>query len=365
MNQSRVLAPDLARGMMLAFIALANAVLYLYDRPYGPRQHVIEHDMLDRVVSVLNVVLVEIRGYPMFAALFAYGVVQMLRRHPKQVLRRRFRWMIVFGFVHAVVLFPADILGLYGVMGFVLLAVVRWRDRALLTAAAWWLVVVAVVQGIVYSTPAHTSQRSFFWSFAIDDPLAALAWHPLEWVMSPFGILGVGSAMLVGVWAARRGVLEDPTSHQALLKRTAVVGITAAVLGGLPMGLAVGGFWHPGSTAVLWAASAVHSVTGVAGGLGYAALIGLIAAKAPRGRIVDALRACGERSLSCYLFQSVVFVALLMPYTFGLGGVLGSAEVALVAVGTWLVSVLLADQVRRRGKRGPAEVVLRRLTYRR
>jgi uncharacterized membrane protein YeiB len=60
----------------------------------------------------------------------------------------------------------------------------------------------------------------------------------------------------------------------------------------------------------------------------------------------------------------VVFVALLMPYTLGLGGVLGSAEVALVALGTWLVSVLVADRMRRAGRRGPAEVLLRRLTYR-
>nr|CEL17777.1 hypothetical protein [Kibdelosporangium sp. MJ126-NF4]CTQ90999.1 hypothetical protein [Kibdelosporangium sp. MJ126-NF4] len=362
---TRAVAPDLARGTMLALVALANSVIYLYDRPYGPRQHIVEHDVLDRIVSAVNVVFVEVRGYPMFAALFAYGVVQMLRRSPKQVLRRRFSWMIVFGLVHAVVLFPADILGLYGILGFVLLAVARWKDRTLLVVAGWWLVVVAAVQGIVYSTPPLTNQRTFFWSFAVDDPAVAVALHPVEWVLTPFGILGVVSAMLVGVWAARRGVLTEPARHRVLLRRTAVVGITAAVLGGLPMGLAVGGFWQPTSSTVLWAASALHSVTGVAGGLGYAALIGLFAAKAPTGAIVRALRACGERSLSCYLFQSVVFVVLLMPYTLGLGGVLGSAEVALVALGTWLVSVLLADLLRRRGRRGPAEVLLRRLTYRR
>jgi uncharacterized membrane protein YeiB len=59
-----------------------------------------------------------------------------------------------------------------------------------------------------------------------------------------------------------------------------------------------------------------------------------------------------------------VFVALLMPYTLGLGETLGTAGVAVVALGTWLVSVLLADILRRAGRRGPAEVLLRRLTYR-
>jgi uncharacterized protein len=373
--RERVLAPDLARGLMLALIALANSMIYLYDRPYGLRQHIVEPGMLDRVTSVLNVTFVDVRAYPMFAALFAYGMVQMMRRHQatdvpatdtRRVLLRRSRWLIVFGFVHAVLLFPGDVLGLYGVLGLALVTLMRVRDRTLLMIAAGWLVVVAAVQGAVYATPPSGGERTFFWSFAVDDPVEALALHPVEWLMTPFGILGVGSAILVGVWAARRGLLTEPARHRALLVRTAIGGLALAVAGGLPMGLAVGGFWAPTSGTALWAVSAVHAVTGVAGGLGYAALIGLLAIRFEnrRGPVVLALTACGQRSLSCYLFQSVVFVALLMPYTLGLGGVLGSAEVALVAVGTWLVSVLLADLMRRTGRRGPAEVLLRRLTYR-
>jgi uncharacterized membrane protein YeiB len=118
--------------------------------------------------------------------------------------------------------------------------------------------------------------------------------------------------------------------------------------------------------AALWAVSALHAVTGIAGGLGYAALIGLVAIRVGDrpGRVVRALAATGQRSLSCYLFQSVVFVALLAPYTLGLGATLGTAGVAAVALATWLVSVLLSDGMRRAGRRGPAEVLLRRLTYR-
>src|SRR5687767_4826425 len=76
----RVLAPDLARGVMLALIALVNSVVYLYGRPYGVRQHIVEDGWLDRVASVLVVALFEGRAYPMFAALFAYGVVHVYQR---------------------------------------------------------------------------------------------------------------------------------------------------------------------------------------------------------------------------------------------------------------------------------------------
>ncbi len=228
--RARVLAPDLARGLMLALIALANSAIYLYDRPYGPRQHIVEHGMLDRITSVLTVTFVDVRAYPLFAALFAYGVVQLVRRHQaervpdteiRRVLLRRSRWLIVFGFVHAVLLFPGDVLGLYGVLGLALVALVRVSDRTLLTVAAGWLVVVAVVQGAVYAMPSSGEERGFFWSFAVGDPVEALVLRPLEWLMTPFGILGVGSAVLVGVWAARRGLLTEPARHRTLLVRTA------------------------------------------------------------------------------------------------------------------------------------------------
>jgi uncharacterized membrane protein YeiB len=372
--RERVLAPDLARGLMLALIALANSVIYLYGRPYGIRQHIVEERLLDRIVSGFTVTMVDARAYPMFAALFAYGVVQVFQRQraagvsepeAKKLLRRRSRWLIAFGFVHALLLFPGDILGLYGVVGFVLVALTRVPDRKLLVAAMWWLLVVAVVQGGAYMSPA-TGDRSFFWSLEMADPVKAMSLRLLEWLMTPIGVIGVGSAALVGTWAARRGILADPSAHRPLLVRTAIIGLPAAAVGGLPSGLAVGHFWEPTSLLVLWGIAALHAVTGIAGGLGYAAVIGLLAIRVGDrpGRVVQALVASGQRSLSGYLFQSVVFVVLLMPYTLGLGARLGTAGVAALAVGTWLVSVLLADLLRRLGRRGPAEVLLRRLTYR-
>ncbi|MCC8244076.1 DUF418 domain-containing protein [Saccharothrix luteola] len=372
----RSLAPDLARGVMLALIALANSVVYLYGRPYGVRQHIVEDGLLDRVISVLDVTLVDGRAYPMFAALFAYGVVHVHQRQrtagvddreTKRLLRRRSRWLVVFGAVHVVLLFPGDILATYGILGFLLVTWQRTADRKLLTAAGLWLLVVALVQGASAMLPPNGGARSYFLSFETADPLAALALRPAEWMLTPFGITGVGSAILVGTWAGRRRVLTEPAAHRTLLLRTAVIGLTVAAAGGLPIGLAVGGVWEPTSGLALWGVSALHAVTGVAGGLGYAALIGLVAIRVGerRGPVVRALAATGQYSLSCYLFQSVVFVALLMPYTLGLGAKLGTAGIAAVALGTWLVSVLLADLLRRTGRRGPAEALLRRLTYRR
>ncbi|MET8863935.1 DUF418 domain-containing protein [Nonomuraea sp. NPDC004580] len=363
---ARQLAPDLARGIMLALIAVANSAIYLYGRPYGIRQHIIEPGWADRVVSAVSMTVVDARAYPMFAALFGYGMVQIWNRRRddaegRRVLRRRSLWLLAFGAVHATLLFSGDVLGVYGLVGLVLVRLLRVRDRTLLVLAAGWLVVVASASALVYSTPEGTEQRSYFWSFTVEDPLTALAMRPLEWVMSPLGMLGVGTAALVGVWAGRRALLSAPDR----LRRAALWGPLIGAAGGLPVGLIAAGVLVVHDPVVVMALNAVHVVTGIAGGLGYAALIGVLADRIGRrlGPVVTALAACGQRSLTCYLLQSVVFVALLSPYAGGLGGRLGSAATVALALLTWAGTVVVAEVMRRAGTRGPAEALLRRLTY--
>jgi uncharacterized protein len=54
---------------------------------------------------------------------------------------------------------------------------------------------------------------------------------------------------------------------------------------------------------------------------------------------------------------------VLAAYGGGLGNRLGLAEIAMLAIVTRALTVLLAQAMSRRGYRGPAEVLLRRLTY--
>ncbi|MFD3917880.1 DUF418 domain-containing protein [Streptomyces sp. NPDC058595] len=113
-----------------------------------------------------------------------------------------------------------------------------------------------------------------------------------------------------------------------------------------------------------------REITGGAAGLGYVAAVALLAHRwtrrpARRGaRAVDAVSAVGKRSLSCYLTHSLIFAPLLAAWGLGLGEHLTSATMALVAVGVRLVTVVGADALERAGRRGPAEVLLRRLMYR-
>ena len=80
-SSSRALAPDLARGLMLLLIALANTPWYLYGSSTSTSSiHATDGSTLDRAVQFVIITAVDSRVYPMFAFLFGYGIVQMYQR---------------------------------------------------------------------------------------------------------------------------------------------------------------------------------------------------------------------------------------------------------------------------------------------
>lgn len=81
--------------------------------------------------------------------------------------------------------------------------------------------------------------------------------------------------------------------------------------------------------------------------------------------MVDAIAAVGQRSMTRYLAQSVVWTLAFTPFLLDLSDTLTVTTTALLAATTWLVvTVALADWMRRTGRRGPFEVLIRRVTYR-
>jgi uncharacterized protein len=390
-TRDRALAPDLARGGMLLLIALANVHVYVYARSIGVRGYPQDLSPVERVVAVVQLTLVDGRAYPLFALLFGYGIWQLTARRVAvgpgteaggacgaggagktlpadaviRIVRRRGWWMVAIGFGHALLLWSGDIVGIYGVVGVVFAGMfVYGTDRALLRSTA-----VSVVLGTLLGAAnglVRPGARAMLPSVALADPLDAALARVVEWLLVGVGFgMGVFGAVAYGVWAARRGYLDEPERFRPLLRRAAVLGIAAAALGGLPLALVAVGVLPP-TPGLAVPAAALHALSGYAGGVGYAALFGLFAIRVRRrgqGPLSGALLACGQRSLSCYLAQSVAFAALLPAWTLGLGAGLSLELAALVGVGTWAVILVVAVVTARAGYRGPAEVLLRRLTY--
>lgn len=363
---ARMVSPDLARGAALLLIALANAHLYLFGHGVGVRGYPPDPGPAERAVTLLQVLLVDGRAYPMFGALFGYGLVLLGRRAGAGAVARRCRWLIVLGFAHAALLFSGDILGAYGLLGLVFGGRIVVRSgRWLLRTSVVCLLGTALV-GAALAAPVPPGQRAWLLSMTVDSPLTAVVVRVAEWVViGLLQALGTASAVLLGGWAARRRVLEEPARHRRLLQRVVVVGLTVAIAGAIPLASMAAALWPDPSLPARLAAGGVHAVSGYGGGLAYAALAGLAALRLRHtgGLVTTALVACGQRSLTCYLAQSVVFVAVLAPYGGGWGDRIGLAGASALAVLTWAATVVGADLLRRAGHRGPAETWLRARTY--
>jgi uncharacterized membrane protein YeiB len=167
-------------------------------------------------------------------------------------------------------------------------------------------------------------------------------------------------AVLVGIVVARTGTLDEPAAHRPRLARWTVGGLLASVLLGLPLALAVGGLWAPKGV-VGAVAAAAHAAGGYAGALGLLGLMGLLGSVSWPGR--DLVAAAGTWSMTLYLSQSVVFVAVFATIAGGRGTTAGLTTATVVGLVTWLAGVLVAGPLARAGHRGPAELVVRRLTY--
>ena len=430
---ARSLAPDIARGLMLALIAVANVSWFLWrsTESVGGTPHIPADGPLDAIAQAVMTVAVDHRAMPLFAFLFGYGMVQFYLSRidrgldpgaVRTMMRRRHRAMLLLGALHAALLFYGDILGVYALSALVLVWCLFGRRSR--TLRIWAIVLAAlmalfalfsIVSGVALAlfVPAEVTAEmasvdmgtGFARPLAYDTPyLVSMLYRLGLWsvTLPAAALMGAPLPILLGWLAARRRILDEPWRHRRLLRRTAVVGIAIGWLGGLPEALAILGAYELPAAAP-WMLTGWNTLSGVACGLGYAALFGLLALhlegrgpgeEAPRpdpsadrdlspaeraygaprtetapartrepGRLERSLAAVGQRSLTFYLFQSLLLAPLMAAWGLGLGGTLSTAPALAIAFGVWLVSLPIAAWMGSRGLRGPAEKLLRRMTY--
>ncbi|MFE1168695.1 DUF418 domain-containing protein [Nocardiopsis sp. NPDC058789] len=366
--RGRALGPDLARGVMLLCIALANSHYFLRgDAHLGGFP--LDGDSVDRAVSWAIATFVDGRAFPMFGLLFGYGVALLVGRATtgdrpaaRRLLWRRAAVLVVVGVVDGFLFYAGDILAMYGVLLLVGSFAVFWRDRWLLAVAALFLLLTSLPDAGVFGTegpdPVLLPPDPVV---MLTDRAAAVA------LVSLLGPIGFAAPFLVGLWAGRRRMLEREGRHRWLLVATAVVGPVVAVLGAQPLALAVAGVVPVPPESDQAVLGALHGASGIAGGFGYAALIALVALRIERrpdpGPVVTALASAGQRSMTCYLAQSPVWAVVFTPFLLDLSGTLTVTSTALLATGVWLATVVLSDRMRRAGRRGPFETLVRRVTY--
>lgn len=399
-NSVRYPAPDVARGFMLVLIAVANAPIWIQLFP-----DTADTSTADRVWILIRSLFVDHRAYPLFSMLFGFGLMTMvMRRHDSHVatrtaeldakapglvpqarqgwlagfeeeayaagrtlVRRRGYWMLLFGAVHALFFF-GDIIGAYALVGIIFAGVIakrRWRLMA----------VVGVIQTVVMILMMIWQQYSIehmVGSSSISYGLNSLVrwYYPLasffSWIPSTVMTILLATvlpASFIGARLAATDIVSRPDLHRGALTIVAVAGLGLGAAMGAPKALADVGLadWN------FLGSHALHEFGGLFGAAGWLALLVLFAGP-PRESITGIrhlLSSVGKRSMTAYLTQTILFIAI-----FALAGLAGVRQVGAVAglligVGVWGATVVVCWVLEKRGHvRGPFEVLLRRAVAR-
>jgi uncharacterized protein len=340
---------------------------------------------LDRVAGLLDLVLLQGKARAAFAFLFGVGFGVLLARAEARgdgivgLHLRRMGVLLLIGVVDAALFFWGDILLTYALLGMTLPWFRHLRDRTLAIVGAALVLAPPLLQGAVEifggTWPAPHADHdgdvrlalAAFASPVFDLGVVAenlrvqwaLWWmDPMQRVVYVAGVLGL---FLLGLVAARRGLLFDVAAHRPWLRRVARIGV--------PLGLALSVFyatprlgWTPAQP---WAGLQKASMVGLP-----MMALGLIAWAAlwleQGGDTVKRwLAPAGRLALSGYLASNLAGALVFHGYGLGLMGQLGLLQLNALALAMFAAIVVFARLWLRRFRYGPAEWLWRRASYER
>jgi uncharacterized protein len=336
--------------------------------------------------------------FTIFSFLFGLGFsVQLMRAEERGasvtgVYARRLAIMILIGLTHMALLWYGDILHVYAILGFLLLAFRRRSDRTLLWMGFLFALVVPPLIGIgqnflprLWTSPeamaaAEAAQKaenvafrarilSVFSSGSYFDMVRVnpvVYWNTFIGRQMLAFDLGLIGRFLLGFYAGRSRLFHDAPQHRTLWRRVLGWGLLAGVLGNGISGalgfLSFTGRISQGSK-VPQIAGPIANEIGLVGLAGcYMAAIVLLFQRDRWRRILSLLAPVGQMALSNYLSQSLL--GTLVFYGFGLG-LLGVERPACIVIvfGLFTLQIIWSHLWLARFRFGPVEWVWRSLTY--
>ncbi len=326
---------------------------------------------------------------PIFAMLFGAGIVLMSSRREEKGLRaaglyyRRMFVLLVFGLLHAYLIWHGDILYTYALCGSIVFLFRRWSPKVLMPMG---LVVYCVAAGssllfhqtMTYWPPEQLDELAEWWAPGEEqaaDEIAAYQgnWFrqldhrvPTSFFMQTFLFLthfawDSSGLMLIGMAFYKLGVFSA--------KRSAGFYVSL-IVAGLLIGLPVIIFGVARNFAADWDIRACFFIGAIPNyfgslfvSLAWVGLIMLICKYDKRPRLTGALAAVGRMALTNYLMQSLICTTVFYGHGLGLFGQVDRLGQLGVVLGVWAFQLAISPLWLRCFRFGPAEWLWRSLSY--
>jgi uncharacterized protein len=386
----RIQAMDVVRGFALLGIFLMN--IEWFSRPMQEMGSGIDPSAtgIDHAAAWAVHVFVAGKFWVLFSLLFGMGFAVMSSRGGHgPVFRgrylRRCAALLAFGLLHAVLLWPGDILHAYAITGLLLLAFGEISNRARLLLGiglyGGMALVTALGGGLISLIPAE--EMGELATMAGDMEAAAATARQvyahgsyLEVVAQRardlVSVAGQGLVMIVpmalgvfmlGAWLVRSGRVHDLASQRGFHARLALWMLplgAAFVALAMAVGSSFDGMREMGP---MMLATGLMMLGSLPLALAYFSLLALGLTMPGASRVLAWLAPAGRMALTHYLLQSLIASTLFYGYGFALWGGPGRAAQVLLVLAVFALQVLVSHWWLARYRFGPMEWLWRWLTY--
>ena len=407
----RITAIDSLRGFALLGILLMNIVamgMYgaAYDNPTvtggstGPNLG---------VWAVLHV-LAEGKMRCLFSLVFGASIILLTSRLEKRgnsadIYYRRNLWLVLFGVVHAYLLWLGDILYPYALCALALYPFRNMPGKKLITIGSVFIVLMAGAYvgkgfgdremfekgraaiaadkaGQKLTDEQRDAKDEFEKWRKFNQPTAEeLAKDKKEWQGNPISVIkarakvvshfhgvpyyfplnwDIWSMMLIGMGLFKLGVLSGERSTSTYWKM---------ILFGYGVGLPVNSVtaWiniqHNFDPVIQSFAESTYDLGRLTVALGHLGVIMLLCKTGTARWLTDALGSIGQMAFSNYILTSIITAVIFTGYGFKLYGELERHQLYYVVAGVWVVNIIFSKIWLKNYRFGPLEWAWRSLTY--
>ena len=387
----RITAIDVLRGVALLGILVMNIqgfsmpdAAYLNPTAYG------DLTGANLWVWILGHLLTDEKMFGLFSMLFGAGILLMTSRieqrggRPGPLHYRRMGWLMLFGLLHAYLLWSGDILWTYGLCG---LIVYLFRNRSPRTLVASAVIFFAIGSAIFYAIGVFIGslppdQYAGFvqenwrptaemirdeiatfrggWLGQMPSRASDAIFSQTILIVIMTGWKAIGN-MLLGMALFKWRVLTGDAPRSMYVRMAAV---------GFPIGLTIVAFGIWRNFAAGWSArysfffgSQFNYWGAMVVDMGWIGVIMLAGTSERFTRAKQALGALGRTAFSNYILQTLICSALFYGNGFGLFGAVTRVQQILIVAAIWIVQLLIAPLWLRRFAYGPLEWLWRSLTY--
>ncbi|WP_414054256.1 DUF418 domain-containing protein [Macrococcus equi] len=371
--KQRIESIDIIRGISIIGILFMNILgFHIYNVYLEPFK--IYKDSMSQTLYQLNMLFVHNSFYPIFAFLFGLGLAIMYTnmKHknikPGIVLYRRIFFMMIFGFIHGMLLFNGDFLHLYATLAIVAIPFLFIRKRhALITSTILFgLNILVWISSIIWKEEinmdglAQDSTAGLKSDIAHHDIAGIIQWnsdifisekypHVFTWLLP--NILMVFPFILFGIWFYKSDGINKIRHN---IKRSTIIAILLAVIGFAIK--AMGVYQYDVIT------TSQHIYIG--GSLVAAAYFIAVVIMCEQPKLLNLLspfKALGKLAFTNYIMQSVFMFIIF--YGLGYYSKLTLLQITLIGVGIAITQVICSNIYLKYYKMGPLEYVWRKLTY--